>query len=249
MHTLDIPVKGVVKQYALNYLAKYQGKAYEDIGTFFEPNIEAIAAMNPDLIITGPRSANFKKQLSRIAPVIDSSVWGGSFINQFTEQTLALARAVNKEDTAKTKLSLINKKIEQVRSIAPQQGNGLVLVVRGGKVYAFNKTSRLGWVYQDLGIPSAFDNQEGGDHGQLVSFEWILKTNPDWMFILDRDAGIGHAAAAKSLMDNAVIKQTTAANKEQIIYLDPYAWNVGYGLTAVDISISQILDAYTKSIH
>lgn len=247
LDTLGVPVQGLVQQYALNYLQKYQNDSYQNIGTFFEPDVEAIAALNPDLIVIGPRSAKFKKQLSSIAEVFDSSVWGGGFFQQFHEQTLALARLVNKEAEAINKLTTIQQKVSRVKSIAPERGKALVLVVRGGKVYAFNPASRLGWVYQDLAIPSAIDNTENSDHGQLVSFEWILSVRPDWLFILDRDAGLGQAEAARALMQNAVIGQTPAAQKNQMVYLDPYAWNVGYGLTAVDISISQILDAYLNS--
>ncbi|TCS37089.1 siderophore ABC transporter substrate-binding protein [Reinekea marinisedimentorum] len=247
LDTLGVPVQGLVQQYALDYLQKYQNDSYQNIGTFFEPDVEAIAALNPDLIVIGPRSAKFKKQLSGITEVFDSSVWGGGFFQQFHEQTLALARLVNKEAEAINKLTAIQQKVSRVKSIAPERGKALVLVVRGGKVYAFNTASRLGWVYQDLAIPSAIDNTESSDHGQLVSFEWILSVHPDWLFILDRDAGLGQAAAARTLMQNAVIAQTPAAQKNQMVYLDPYAWNVGYGLTAVDISISQILDAYLNS--
>ena len=45
-----------------------------------------------------------------------------------------------------------------------------------------------------LGL-QAFVRVQLSKHGQAVSFEYLLKTNPDWLLVLDRDAAIGREGA------------------------------------------------------
>ena len=53
--------------------------------------------------------------------------------------------------------------------------------------------------------------KEKGNHGQPVTFEYIKKTNPDWLFVLDRSAAIGEESkAAKDVLDNPLVAETTA---------------------------------------
>ncbi|TXR53660.1 siderophore ABC transporter substrate-binding protein [Reinekea thalattae] len=247
LQALEIPVHGLVKRYALNYLSSYQTEQYQDVGTFFEPNIEAIAALEPDLIIIGPRSANHKQQLSKISTVLDASVWGGDFLTQFHQSSLQIADHFNKRPEAQDILDRIDGKISTLRQLASQQGNGLLVVVRGGQLYKFDQSSRFGWFYDELGIPSAIDDSKGTEHGELISFEWLVQVNPDWLFVLDRDAGIGLPVGnAVSLFDNELVDQLSATKNNQLVYLDGYVWGtVGYGLSAVERSVDQLLQLYS----
>ena len=53
--------------------------------------------------------------------------------------------------------------------------------------------------------------KEKGNHGQPVTFEYIKKTNPDWLFVLDRSAAIGEEGKAdKDVLDNPLVAETTA---------------------------------------
>ena len=53
--------------------------------------------------------------------------------------------------------------------------------------------------------------KEKGNHGQPVTFEYIKKTTPDWLFVLDRSAAIGEEGkAAKDVLDNPLVAEMTA---------------------------------------
>ena len=93
-------------------------------------------------------------------------------------------------------------------------------------------------------------NVKDGDHGgDSVSFEFILETNPDWLFVIDRDAGTGESTgAAAALLDNELVNQTNAAKAGHIVYLDPQAAYItmnGYG--AVMLLLDQVLAGLTKA--
>lgn len=61
------------------------------------------------------------------------------------------------------------------------------------------------------------------------------KPNPDWLFVIDRDAGIGREGqSARQLLDNEIIRSTDAWQKGQVVYLNPGDWYLaGGGLTAL----------------
>ena len=121
----------------------------------------------------------------------------------------------------------------------------MVLVTNAGNVGVYGPDSRVAWIHNQLGIPSAMADVEDGDHGgDGVSFEFILETNPDWLFVVDRDAGVGEGgnAAAMALLDNELVNQTTAAKQGQIVYLDPQpAYITMHGYQGVMLLLDQVL--------
>ena len=87
-------------------------------------------------------------------------------------------------------------------------------------------------------------------HGQAISFEFILKTNPDWLFVLDRDAAIGReGASASKLLDNPLVNATKAAKKKQIVYLNSANWyllgNASPGSLHDDVT--QLINAFSQA--
>ena len=58
-----------------------------------------------------------------------------------------------------------------------------------------------------------------GHQGDDVSVEAIAQTNPDWLFVLDRDAAISDAATSAPAQDviakSPALQNTTAVSKKQ----------------------------------
>ena len=120
-----------------------------------------------------------------------------------------------------------------------------MLVTNAGNVGVYGPGSRVAWIYNELGMPSAMAEVEDGDHGgDSVSFEFILETNPDWLFVIDRDAGVGeNTGAAAALLDNELVNQTKAAQEDHIIYLDPQAAYVTmHGYNGLMLMLDQVIE-------
>jgi iron complex transport system substrate-binding protein len=83
----------------------------------------------------------------------------------------------------------------------------------------------------------------------VISSEFILETNPDWLYVIDRDAAIGEkGASAQQLLDNELVRQTKAWKAGHVVYLDPVAWYiVGDGLTALQSMADEVSLAITKT--
>lgn len=75
-----------------------------------------------------------------------------------------------------------------------------------------------------FGVKPADDNLDVSTHGQSINFEYIVETNPDYLFVVDRDAVVGDGAAAKTTIENDLVKGTKAFKEGIIIYLDPAYW-------------------------
>ncbi len=62
-------------------------------------------------------------------------------------------------------------------------------------------------------------------HRRAGSAEFIAKTDPDLLYVVDRDSAIGESGkAAKQVLDNKLVNGTKAAKGDRIVYLDPFTW-------------------------
>jgi iron complex transport system substrate-binding protein len=248
LNALGVEVSGVPTARFPEYLAKYGSDKYEKVGTLFEPNYEAVNAAEPDLIIVGGRSSAKYTDLAKIAPTIDMTVDPKNYVGSAKRNVQLLAKIFDKQTEAEAHLAKLEASMAVLRQEASKAGNGLLVLTTGGKMSAYGPGSRFGLLHSDFGIVPAVEGLATTNHGQAVNAEFILKTNPDWLFVIDRDAATGQGSgAAKKVLDNDLVAQTTARKKNQVVYLDPVNWYIiGGGLTAMQASIDQITKAITK---
>ncbi|EFM63689.1 iron compound ABC transporter, periplasmic iron compound-binding protein [Brucella sp. NF 2653] len=231
------------------YLKKYQGDNYAKVGTLFEPDYEAVNAAEPDLIIVGGRSAAKYAGLKKIAPTVDLTVDARNFIADTEANIEKLGQIFGKEAEAKAEAEKLNTELAALHEKAAGKGTGLLILTSGGKISAYGPGSRFGVLHDSFGVKPAAPNLSIGNHGQPISSEFILETNPDWLFVIDRDAAIGREGnSAKQLLDNELVRQTNVWKKDQVVYLDAQNWYlVGGGFSALHNTIRQLSEAFDKS--
>lgn len=245
--SLGVPVIGVPGSNVPGHLADKVTDDMQRIGSLQEPDIEAIAAANPDLVIVAARSRTSYPVISKIVPTIDSSIDNAAMIDGVKETLATYGKIFDREAQAAELTATLDAKVEQARAAAEGKGTGLVIVTNAGKIGVYGPESRVSWVYKTLNVPSVFDEVDDRDHGgDAITFEYLLKTNPDWLFVVDRDAGVGNEGAAQALLDNELIHQTNFWKNGQIVYLDPAASYVTMnGYDAVTLLLDQVTAAYT----
>ncbi len=252
LDALDVKILGVAGKLFPKHLQKYAGQEYPKVGTLFEPDYEALNAANPDLIIVGGRSAAKYDELAKLAPTIDLSITDDDYMGSARKNAATLARLFGKEDQAELRLNKLASSVEALKGKAQGAGKALIILTTGGKMSAYGPGSRFGTLHTEFGLVPAVEGLKVGRHGEPVSFEFLAKTNPDWLFVVDRDAAIGESGtSAKVLLDNPLVNGTTAAQKGQIVYLDPANWYLAGGglatLQAMTDEVSQALDRTTKA--
>lgn len=245
LDALGVTVQGIPSGAMPSYLEQYQGSDVARVGSLFEPDYEAVAAAQPDLIVVGGRSAAKYADLARIAPTIDLTVDRTNFVESAKQNVGTLAEIFGKQAEAEAKLAQLDASIAGLKDKASEAGTVLVMLTTGGRMSAHGPGSRFGVIYDEYGLSPAVEDLDTGNHGQAISNEFILETNPDWLFVVDRDAAIGREGeAAAQMLDNELVRQTTAWQNDQVVYLDPVRWYlVGGGLTAMQLSVDQITDA------
>ncbi|MCZ2159073.1 siderophore ABC transporter substrate-binding protein [Bartonella sp. 220] len=230
------------------YLQQFDGAEYEKIGSLFEPDYEKIATLKPDLIIISSRTQAKYKDLSKIAPTIDLTVGNENSLEDIKRNVSILGKVFGKEKEAEKEIAKLNENLAEVRKETQGKGTALILMTSGGKISALGPKSRFDIFHSAFGIAPATDKLTVQKHGQLISPEFILETNPDWLLVIDRDAAIGREGqSAAQLLDNELVQRTKAGKQNQIIYLDSWSWyRASGGLTGLNEAAQQINEAFTK---
>lgn len=224
LDALDVAVKGVPDWAMTGDLEKYRGDAYAKVGSLFEPDFEAVAALSPDLIVIGGRSQKHFAALSEIAPVLDLTFDNADFRGSVKRNAEAIGKLFGKQAEVTERLRTLDATTARLREMTADQGRGLVVLTTGGKISAYGPGSRFSVIHDLYGLAAADPTIEATTHGQVISWEYILKVNPDWLIVIDRDAAIGKAETpARALLDNELVNRTRAAQAGHIVYLDPIA--------------------------
>lgn len=209
----------------------------QNIGNHREPNLEIIAAADPELVIVGQRFASYYEDIKKLVPnaaVIDlsfdvsekSDAPGESLVNGLKDATTSLGQIFDKNEEAKQLIADFDKAIEDAKSAYNGTDKVMSVVVSGGNIgFSAPHSGRVwGPMYEIFGWTPALEvGGSSSDHqGDEVSVEAIAQSNPDWIFVLDRDAAISSASdavPAKDVIDNSpALQKVTAVSKGQIVY-------------------------------
>lgn len=247
LDTLGVEILGTAQGSLTGHLEKYNGEEYINAGTLFEPDYEAVFAAEPDLIIVANRSAATLPELAKIAPTIDlTSANSDDHLGSLNTNTTVLGEIFGKQEEAASALAALDDRVAALQPIAAEAGTGLVIMAVGAEVSVLAASGATGgrgsFIYNTLGIPAPISDIEEATHGEAVSFEFLLETNPDWLFVIDRNAATGEEGeAAEAILDNEIVHQTTAWTEGQIIYLNPFAWYIAMnGLTVTGLMLDDI---------
>lgn len=207
-----------------------------DIGDHREPNLEIIAAADPDLVIVGQRFASYYEDIVALVPnaaVIDlnfdvsetAESPGTNFVNGFVDTTNSLGKIFAKETEATQIVDDFNASIEAVKAAYDGESTVMSVIVSGGNIgYSAPGTGRVwGPMYEIFAwVPAlAVDNTTSDHQGDEINVEAIAQSNPDWMLVLDRDAAVSgtDAIPAQDVIDNSpALQNTTAIKAGNIVY-------------------------------
>lgn len=220
----------------------------KEVGTLFEPDLEALNAAKPDLIIIASRSAGKQDEVKAVAQAVDLSVPGDNAYQEGLARLESLGAVFGKEAEAKKTADALNVLRDAVKAESADKGKVLALLVNGPKIALYGPDSRAGWLQKELGLQLVHNEKMSGRHGDPVSFEYIAQENPDWIYALDRLVAIGEdGASAKQTLDNELVHGTTAWKKGQVIY--PQTKNVYIdigGPTVLRATLKELKTAFAK---
>ncbi|MFI1827033.1 ABC transporter substrate-binding protein [Streptomyces sp. NPDC020412] len=210
------------------YLKEAAGSP-KSVGTINSLNLEAIAALKPDLILGSQlRAADKYKELSSIAPTVFSIRPGFTW----KENYLLNAAALDKTAQAKEKLAAYEAKAKQLGSDVGADKPTISMVrYMPGKIRLYAQASFIGTILKDAGLPRPA-NQQVNDLAVEISPEKIDSADADWIF-----TGVyGDPKATKrdTALGNPLWKNLEAVKAGQAKDVADETWYLGLGVTAAE---------------
>ncbi|GIF78545.1 ABC transporter substrate-binding protein [Asanoa siamensis] len=153
------------------------------VGTLAEPNLEKIASLRPDVIISAKvRHEAIYDELSQIAPTVFSDTTGG----RWKENIRLTATALGREDLAEEKIAAYEERAKTVgEAIRARAGkNPTLSVVRfvDGPTRLYKEDTYSGVVLKDAALARPA-SQQGAGFSTEISEERILDMDADHIFV------------------------------------------------------------------
>lgn len=249
---LGVPVAGVPKDFVPHFLANYaDDPKVRDLGFIVKPDVEAVYALQPDLVLMTALQAEHYGDISGFAPVlyfdVDYRDSRRGHLQAVTDHFATLGRIFGKEDAARAGIAALTEQVAQLKAdLADRPETALILLHNNGAFSVFGTTSRYGFVFSDLGVLPAGGFDETGLHGQPVTSEFIQAADPDIMFIIDRTAVMTHQPVlTRAQISNPLLASTQAWKNDRVVFVDPEAWyTTAAGPSSLAIIIDEIRQAY-----
>lgn len=248
LDALGVNPTAVVQDSLPSYLSKYKDSTYVNAGTLFEPDYEKLSEINPDIIFISGRASAAYAELSKIAPTVYIGVDNKNFLESFKANTELAGKIFGKEKEAADAIAAYETKVEEVKGKATvSEEKALIVLGSEGALSAYGSGSRFGVIHDVFGVKAADEKVKVGTHGDNVSFEYVRDTNPDILFVVDRDAVVNEngESGTKAAIENEIVSATNAVKNGKVFYLDPEVWYLsGGGLQSETLKVEDVLKAF-----
>ena len=229
----------------LEYLQAYvPGDTIANLGTIKEADLEAVMACEPDVIFIGGRLSASYDALSEIAPVVflstDTQI---GVVESVRNNATTIASMFGLEAQVDELMAGFDARIEALAAFAEGK-NAIVGLCTSGSFNILGSDGRCSIISVEIGFDNLGDGDVTATHGNESSFELVVELDPDYMFVLDRDAAIGTDGAqlAKEIVENELVMDTDVYKDGHIVYLaNPTVWYTAEGgITALDIMLNDL---------
>lgn len=231
-------------------------KSIVDLGNHREPNLEAVVAAKPDLIINGQRFASHREKLMQLAPnaaIVELDPRDGKpFDEELKRQVTVLGEVFGKQAEAKKLADDLDAAIARAKKAYDPAQKVMAVTTTGGEIgFIAPKIGRaLGPVYDMLGLTPALEVQGASDdhQGDDISVEAIADANPDWILVMDRDAAVaaddpGYKPAATILESAQPLQKVTAIAQKQVVYMPEDTYQ-NEGIQTYTEFLNELADAF-----
>ena len=203
-----------------------------DLGNHREPDLEAVVAAEPTLIINGQRFSQYHDDFVKYAPeatILELDPRDDQpFADELKRQVSVLGEIFGKQTEAETLGTDLDAAIERVT--AAYDGSSTVMAVNtsGGEIgyIAPGQGRTLGWTFEALGLVPALEVEGASDdhEGDDISVEAIADSNPDWILVMDRDAAVSaddpeYKPANELLSSSEALAGVTAVAEGNVVYM------------------------------
>ena len=234
---------------SLEYLQDYINDEIANLGTIKEADLEAVMACEPDVIFIGGRLSSLLRRAQRDRPGglpgHRHRAGGGG---ERAQNAATIASMFGLEAEVEALMAQFDSRIQALAEAA-EGHTAIVGLVTSGSFNVLGNDGRCSMIcremgFENIGVDADIDTST---HGNEASFEFIVEKDPDYIFVLDRDAAIQTEGAqlAQEIMENELVMGTRAYQDGHIVYLSsPAVWYTAEGgITALDLMLQDLESA------
>jgi len=209
---------------------------WKSVGSRYQPSLEAIAALKPDLIIadTG-RHQSIYKDLSHIAPTLMLKSRGVNYQENLIELQ-KIAKAVNKVDTVNLRLAKHKRLMMAIKEQLNNNDTYQFAIISDKGMWAHSPQSYAGSVIKELGLRSPLKNKVNEAYLQ-TSFEQLLNMNPDWLYV----GKYTDITVLEKWQKNPLWKLLTIAKPNHLISTSANIWSLSSGVMSAEEIAKELL--------
>lgn len=244
--TLGVKLVGAARTSEVDAFPSYVGNLgdVKPVGLLAEPDLEAIAALKPDLILGSKfRQEKFYDELSAIAPTVFTEKVGVTWKENF----LLDGKALGQEQKARDSLAAYEKRAKDLGASIPNAAAVKVSIVRfmPAEIRVYGPEGFSGIVVKDVGL--------GRPERQLLANKddkRFDKVSPERIAEVDGDVIFVCAYGAKAEDQRTTVtagnlwKELSAVKAGKVYPVTDETWMTGIGVTAA----SRILDDLEKHL-
>lgn len=199
-----------------------------------------------DSLGVGDRLSSSYDALSEIAPVVylstDTEI---GVVESVRKNASTIAAMFGLEDQVDELMVDFDERIETLAAFAEGK-TAIVGMCTSGSFNVLGNDGRCSMIGREIGFENVGvdANVDTSTHGNEASFEYVVEKNPDYIFVMDRDAAIGTDGAqlAQDIMENELVQGTDAYKNGQLVYLEhPAVWYTAEGgVQALDLMLQDL---------
>ncbi|MFI0017478.1 ABC transporter substrate-binding protein [Streptomyces sp. WY228] len=226
----------------LNYLPKDQLSGIKDVGQMMTPNLEAIAALKPDLILTSKiRHGDKYDELSKIAPTVMTENTGYPWKENFQLHAEALGKRTEAKmvtDDYANHVADVTKALGGKDKAAATEVN-MVRFVEGADIRIYGRKNYIATILADVGLgrPAITDQAKDG-FSYDVSPEKIDLADADVVF--HSTYGDPKKSKETETTGSGLWKNMDAVKNGKVFAVDDQLWIQGIGYTAADKILGEL---------
>ncbi len=224
----------------LSYIAD-KTEGVENVGTIEEPNLEKIAALRPDLILSSKvRHEDIYPQLSVIAPTVFTETVGVVWKENFMRH----AEALGKSDLARELMAEYDRRTAEFRQKNKVPEDFEVSVVRflADQVRLYQKGSFVGTVLEDAGLARPPSQRNPDETWLEANKERIDDLDGDVMFLTHY--GPAEKTPLQQFRDDQLWSRLDVVKQGKVYEVPDDYWMLGIGIGAAN----KVLDDLEKYV-
>jgi iron complex transport system substrate-binding protein len=233
------PVGAVTTDVATGFLSYLQEPAegVEQVGTIGEPNLEAIAAVQPDLILSNEvRHAELYDELSQIAPTVFAADLGDTWKENF----LLAAEALGMETEAESVMADYQQAATDLGESLGDPAGTTVSPVRfvAGGIRVYSEQSFIGTVLTDIGL--SITELPDGEVPTFVELSPEEITAADADVVLWSSYGTADESGEETVVGGPLWSRLPAVQDGRAIAVEDDVFYTGIGPTAASLMVERL---------